>query len=177
MSDIEPQTTLRGHSASITRIVVSSKGIVFSASLDSTIRTWAVPPTSHITYSAFDISLVKNILVGHTDAVWDLALLRDDTVLVSVGAEGAAKVWDVSSGNGSGALRLTWGYTGVGGSGTAGDGVGATSVEGIKTDWKKIAVAYTDAIVKIFELETGAEVGRLQSDSTYGMLVLSPEFD
>ena len=104
------------------------------------------------------------MLVGHTDAVWDLALLRDDSLLVSGGADGAVKVWDVSIA--STPLKLTWGYNGVGEESEASFGV--TSVEGIKTDLKKVAVAYANAVIKLFDVETGAEVSRLQSDSTFG---------
>jgi striatin 1/3/4 len=104
-------------------------------------------------------------MVGHTDAIWDLALVRDESLLVSCGAEGAVKVWDV---NGNGALKLSWGYGGVGVENHS--VVGATAVEGIKTDLRSVAVAYRDAVVKIFDLETGKETARLRSDVSYGKL-------
>ena len=112
-------------------------------------------------------------LVGHTDAVWDLALVRDESTLVSCGAEGTVKVWDVS-GPGAGSLLLSWGYSGLERESTEDeegkDGPGATAIEAIKTDLKKVAVAYQNAVVKIFDIESGKEVLRLATDMTYGAL-------
>ncbi|KAF8964117.1 WD40-repeat-containing domain protein [Flammula alnicola] len=170
-TEVEPQLTLRGHSAAITRLIHSpSKQLLYSASLDSSIRIWALPNPSHTTYAPYDETRSRGELVGHTDAVWDLALVRDESTLISCGAEGAVKVWDVSGPSGGGSLKLTWGWHGV----EHGDEMhenpdtpGATSVEAIKTDLKKVAVAYQNAIVKIFDIETGKEVSRLESDMSY----------
>ena len=171
-TESEPQLTLRGHSAAITRLVHSpTRHLLYSASLDSSIRVWALPSPSHTTYAPYDESSSRGELIGHTDAVWDLALVRDESTLVSCGAEGTVKVWDVS-GPGAGSLRLSWGYAGLEREGMDGEdekeGPGATAVEAIKTDLKKVAVAYQNAIVKIFDVETGKEVSRLATDATYG---------
>ncbi|KAH0830276.1 WD40-repeat-containing domain protein [Lanmaoa asiatica] len=170
-TESEPQLTLRGHSAAITRLVHSpTRQLLYSASLDSSIRVWALPLPSHTTYAPYDESSYRGEFIGHTDAVWDLALVRDESTLVSCGAEGAVKVWDVS-GPGASPLRLSWGYSGLEREGTDGedekDGPGATAVEAIKTDLKKVAVAYQNAVVKIFDIETGKEVSRLATDGTY----------
>jgi len=145
---------------------------LYSASLDSSIRVWRLPNPNHTTYAAYDATRSKGVLVGHTDAVWDLALIRDEGVLVSCGADGAVKVWDVGLLTSAGALRLTWGYAGLGAedeneSESKDEPLGATTVEAIKTDLKKVAVAYRNAVVKIFDIDTGKEVGRLQSDMSY----------
>lgn len=171
-TDIEPQLTFRGHSSAITRLVISgSKNLLYSASLDATIRIWAMPAASHTPYSAYDALRARNMLVGHTDAVWDLALLREDTLLVSGGSDGMVKVWDLANGS-SPSLKLTWGYNGAESPESSDAEVGVTSVEGVKTDLKKVAVAYRNAVVKLFDVQTGVEVGRLQSDSTYGAFPL-----
>lgn len=101
--------------------------------------------------------------------------MRDESTLISCGAEGAVKVWDVSGPSGGGSLKLSWGWNGV----EHGDDMhenpdapGATSVEAIKTDLKKVAVAYQNAIVKVFDIESGKEVLRLESDMTYGQFIL-----
>ncbi|THH31742.1 hypothetical protein EUX98_g2438 [Antrodiella citrinella] len=163
--DVEPQLTLRGHSAAITRLVHSpSKQLLYSASLDSSIRVWALPGQTHTTYAPYDATRARGDLIGHTDAVWDLALVRDEGTLISVGAEGAVKVWDVSGPSGGGSLKLSWGYDGVDGEQDENvDAPGATAVEAIKTDLKKVAVAYQNAGIKIFDIETGKEVIRLQT--------------
>lgn len=159
---------MRGHSAAVTSLAIAlHRGIVYSASLDSTIRVWAVPPPQHSTYSPYEAATSRGELVGHTDAVWGLSLIRDGSMLVSCGADGMVKVWDVG-GVGPGSLRLSWGYGGVGvdpaSSSSEKDVIGATVVEGIKTNLKWVAVGYRDGIVKIFDVETGKEVALLQAD-------------
>jgi len=115
---------------------------------------------------------VRGELIGHTDAVWDLALVKDENTLISCGAEGTVKVWDVGCPSGGGSLKLSWRWNGLDSNSDLeieADVSGATSVEVLKTDLKKVAVAYQNAVVKIFDIETGKEQTRLQSDTTYGM--------
>lgn len=170
---MEPQLTLRGHSAAITRLIYApSKGLLYSASLDSSIRVWALPAPSHSAYAPYDESRARGELVGHTDAVWDLALVRDESTLISCGAEGAVKVWDVGGPLGGGYLKLTWGWAGLEKSDNLhedSDAPGATAVEALKADLKKVAVAYQNAVVKVFDIESGKELSRLHSDISYGM--------
>lgn len=166
--ELEPQVTLRGHSAPVTSLVIAPhRGLVYSSSLDSTIRVWAIPPPQHTTYSPYEFATTRGELVGHTDAVWGLTLLREGSLLVSCGADGMVKVWDVG-GVGPGSLRLSWGYGGVGvdsaSTSEEGDVLGATAVEAIKTNLKWVAVAYRNATVKIFEVDSGKEVATLQAD-------------
>lgn len=171
-TEVEPQLTLRGHSAAITRLIHSaSKQLLYSASLDSSIRVWALPSPSHTTYAPYDETCARGELIGHTDAVWDLALVRDESTLISCGSEGIVKVWDVSGPSGGGSLKLSWGWSGLENpdelTGETG-APGATSVEAIKTDLKKVAVAYQNAVIKIFDIESGKETSRLASDISYG---------
>lgn len=173
---MEPQLTLRGHSASITRLVHSpSKHLLYSASLDSSIRVWALPTAAHTTYAPYDSTRARGELIGHTDAVWDLALARDESTLISCGAEGSVKVWDVSGPSGGGSLKLSWSYDGLDApaegelSPDNNDAPGATAVEAIKTDLKKVAVGYQNAVIKVFDIETGKEVMKLQAEDTSGM--------
>lgn len=143
--------------------------------MDSSIRVWALPSTSHTTYAPYDSTRARGELIGHTDAVWDLALVRDESTLISCGAEGSVKVWDVSAPSGGGSLKLSWSYDGLDStvegelSPENHDMPGATAVEAIKSDLKKVAVAYQDAIIKIFEIETGKEVMKLQAEATQGV--------
>ncbi|KAK7023877.1 Striatin-related protein [Favolaschia claudopus] len=172
-TEIEPQLTLRGHSAAITRLIhAPSKQLLYSASLDSSIRVWALPAISHTTYAPYDETRARGELVGHTDAVWDLALVRDESTLISCGAEGAVKVWDVSGPSGGGSLKLTWGWAGLESAEEAqlqddADVPGATAVEALKVDLKKVAVAYQNAVVKIFDIENGKELSKLPTDISY----------
>ncbi|KAI0327158.1 WD40 repeat-like protein [Cubamyces sp. BRFM 1775] len=171
-TEVEPQLTLRGHSAAITCLVHSpSKGLLYSASMDSSIRVWALPPTSHTTYAPYDATRARGELIGHTDAVWDLALARDESTLISCGAEGLVKVWDVSGPSGGGSLKLSWSYEGLETSSDLspeGDLPGASAVEAIRSDLKKVAVAYSNAVIKIFEIETGKELMKMQVEPVEG---------
>ncbi|KAG8768877.1 hypothetical protein FRC15_004886 [Serendipita sp. 397] len=165
--ELEPQVTLRGHSEAVTSIAIAPhRGYLYSGSLDSTIRVWLIPPPQHSTYSPYEPLTAQKELIGHTDAVWGLALLREGSLLVSCSADGTVKVWDVTSI--PGALRLTWGYNGVGVDSASGsdekDVIGATTVEAIKTNLKWVAVGYNDGVVKIFDVETGKEVAALQAE-------------
>ncbi|KAI9509955.1 WD40-repeat-containing domain protein [Russula earlei] len=167
VTEVEPQLTLRGHSAAITRLIIApSKQLIYSASLDSTVRVWALPSSTHTTYAPFDPSRLRGELIGHTDAVWDLALVRDECTLISGGAEGAVKVWDVSDASGRGTLRLSWTYNGVDYDGEESDDLpGVTAVEAIKVDLKKAAVAYQNATIKIFDVVHGKELAVLHGES------------
>ena len=149
--------------------------MLYSASLDSSIRIWALPSQGHTTYAPYDETRARGELVGHTDAVWDLALVRDESTLISCGAEGKVKVWDVSGPSGGGSLRLTWGWFGLEGEDKTHeepDTPGATAIEALKSDLKRVAVAYQNAIVKIFDIESGKELSRLDSDISYGYYFL-----
>ena len=136
--------------------------------MDATIRVWALPPASHTTYASFDSSRLRGELIGHTDAVWGLTLVRDESTLISCGAEGSVKVWDVS-GQLGGTLKLSWGYTGVQADPEKHeDSPGASAVEAIKVDLKKIALAYQNATIKIFDIENGSELTLIQLQPSSG---------
>ncbi|KAF9792082.1 WD40 repeat-like protein [Thelephora terrestris] len=168
--EVEPQLTLRGHSAGITKLIhIPSRHALISASLDSSIRIWSLPPPSHTTYAPYDGSRATGELIGHTDAVWDLALVRDDNTLISCGAEGTVKVWEITAAGGI--LKLSWSYNGLNDHGEEikvegddEDTPGATVVEAVKMDLKKVAVAYQNTTVKIFDIETGKEEMKLQPE-------------
>lgn len=167
-TDIEPQLTLRGHTAAITCLVASQRGLLFSASMDASIRIWSFPPESLQPYAPFDPSYFRGELVGHTDVVWGLALVRDGSWLASGGADGMVKVWEVSDKGGQ--LRLSWGYDGAEHETPEGQEeviVPVVAVEGIKSDLRKVAVAYANCVVKVFDIESGKELAKLGTDETY----------
>ena len=163
---------LWGLLAAITRLVHSPrKGLLYCMSLDSSNCVWALPAPSHTTYAPYDATRARGELIGHTDAVWDLTLARDESTLISCGAEGSVKVWDVSGPSGGGSLKSSWSYDGLDTSSDLspeGDLPGATAVEAIKTDLKKVAVGYQNAVIKIFEIESGKELAKFQVDPVDG---------
>lgn len=101
--------------------------------------------------------------------MWDLALVRDECTLISGGAEGMVKVWEVSDPSGRGSQRLSWTYNGVDYDGEeTDDQPGVTAVEAIKVDLKKVAVAYQNATIKIFDIAHGKELAVLHGESGSG---------
>lgn len=84
-------------------------------------------------------------------------------------------MWDVSGPSGGGSLKLSWSYDGLDSTAEgeldaeSSDKPGATAVEAIKTDLKKVAVAFANAVIKVFDIETGKEVMKLQAEATQGM--------
>ena len=107
-------------------------------------------------------------------------MVRDESTLISCGAEGIVKVWDVSGPSGGGSLKLTWGWFGLEGEDETHheepDTPGATAVEALKSDLKRVAIAYQNAVVKIFDIESGKELSRLDSDISYGQFLCCISF-
>ena len=78
-------------------------------------------------------------------------------------------MWDVSDVSGCGSLRLSWTYNGVDYDGEESDDLpGVTAVEAIKVDLKKVAVAYQNATIKIFDVVHGKELAVLHGESGSG---------
>ncbi len=78
-------------------------------------------------------------------------------------------MWDVSDASGCGSLRLSWTYNGVDYDGDESDDLpGVTAVEAIKVDLKKVAVAYQNATVKIFDVVHGKELAVLHGEPGSG---------
>jgi striatin 1/3/4 len=127
----------------------------------------------------FDESLRLGRLEGHTDAIWSMALVplrvRDEALLATASADGTVKVWSTEGPSGP-ALKLSWGYGGTdadGDEGVANEVVAPTSVAVVHSDMRKLAVAYQDAVVKLFDIETGRQLLQLRSDESYGALAVS----
>lgn len=177
----DPVITFRGHSAPVTCVAISQgQRCIYSASLDSTVRVWQLPDRNLESYPPFDRSMELASFVGHSQAIWDMALLPlkvdEEALLATASADGTVKVW--STERISSPLKLSWDYFGTEPSEKAekereafkeGSGLPVpTSVDVCHSNLRHCAVAYTNAIVKIFEIETGKEVLGLKSDETYG---------
>jgi striatin 1/3/4 len=171
----EPQLTFRGHSGAVTCVVFHpSRDVVYSGSLDATVRAWKVPAgAEHSLYSPHDASLSLGVLVGHTDGVWGLAVVgaEGQRRLVSASADGTVKVWDAEKP--SPPLLLSWGYDGLETSGSAEAASDEakpvpTSVCAVGSDASLVAVAYTNSVVKLFDASSGEEVRQLETDGSYG---------
>ncbi|TKY89921.1 hypothetical protein EX895_001218 [Sporisorium graminicola] len=195
-TDSQPLVTFRGHSAAVTCLAISpNKRRFYSGSLDSSIRVWQLPDPSVEAYPPFEKTMELGCLVGHSQAVWDVALLPDrsdeEGRLASASADGTVKIWSVRSGNSTATsngeansssaapavLQLSWDYFGSDPSPStakerenlekSGTLPVPTCVEACHSDLRLVAVSYSNSVVKLFDLDTGRQVRQLKSDETY----------
>jgi striatin 1/3/4 len=171
LADSEPQITFRGHSANVTSLAVSSsQSRIYSASMDQTVRVWSLPQRERDPYAPFDASMQLACFEGHTDAIWDVSLHPLRPLLATASADGTVKIWNTDE-LGS-PLKLSWGYYGAD-SEDESKNIVPTSVDVCYSDMRKLAVAWQDSVVKLFDAETGQETLRFKSDDTYGAFNLS----
>jgi len=173
-----------------------------------------MPPRDRDTYAPFDSNLNVTRLEGHTDGVWDVCLVatagtsnsvngysptdNNKEILASASADGTVKIWDVSPQSddaraaSGGALKLSWIASGTEG---LEDNMSSkpipTSLALCQTDMTKLAVAYQDGVIRIFDTETGklvlslpapeatigeaAQINRIVSHPTLPMLITANE--
>ncbi|KAF9345218.1 hypothetical protein BGX26_003391 [Mortierella sp. AD094] len=178
--EVEPVHTYRGHTKPITSVAISAdQNKIFSASMDSTVRSWKVVPMDKEPYAALGPSLSMSSFIGHTDTVWDIKLfplsVSTSQLLASISADGALKIWDTET-KGS-PLRSSWGYNGLELSELAEpteaytSGLARlptpTSLDFCPTDLRKMVVSYSNAVIKLFDIETGKEILAFKSDESY----------
>ncbi|KAF8975792.1 hypothetical protein BGZ46_008848 [Entomortierella lignicola] len=178
--EVEPIHTYRGHTKPITSVAISAnQNKLFSASMDSTVRSWKVVPMDKEPYASLDPSLSLSSFIGHTDTVWDIKLfplsVSTSQLLASISADGALKIWDTET-KGS-PLRSSWGYNGLEQSELAEPTEAytsgltklptPTSLDFCPTDLRKMVVSYSNAVIKLFDIETGKEILAFKSNESY----------
>lgn len=91
-----PSVNLRAHTAPITSIAASkTKKVVYTASIDSTIREWKLTERDG---DAIDLhSLSGRIFEGHTNAVWGVVCTQSGK-LISVSSDSTMKIWNEETG-------------------------------------------------------------------------------
>lgn len=186
--------TYRGHTMPVTTVTLSdSLGVVISGSMDSTIRVWKLPARDHDPYAPYDSSAAIQTLEGHTDVVWDVCLLparpersqsptapnglsrRSESTLVSVSADGTAKVWEERSGRWT--LRASYS--------DFGEGVVPTCLAVDNQDYSRVMIGLSNGLVKVYsvqedkEMQTlgqeGAQVNAIVSHPTMPLVVTGHE--
>ncbi|KAF9278182.1 hypothetical protein BGZ88_000752 [Linnemannia elongata] len=178
--DVEPIHTYRGHTKAITAVAISAdQDKCFSASMDSTVRSWKLVPMNKEAFSRLDPEIPMSSFIGHTDTVWDIRLfplsISSSQLLASISADGALKIWDTET-KGS-PLRSSWGYNGLEPSEWAEPTEAYTSglaklpvptgLDFCPTDLKKMVVSYSNSVIKLFDIETGKEILAFKSNDTY----------
>ncbi|KAF9897517.1 hypothetical protein BX616_005468, partial [Lobosporangium transversale] len=172
--EVDPIHTYRGHTKAVTAVVISAdQNKCFSASLDSTVRSYKLAPMNKETYAPLDPSMTLSTYIGHTDAVWDIRLfplsISSSQLLGSISADGSLKIWDTET-KGS-PLKSSWGYNGVESKSATTNALSQlpvpTSLDFCPTDLKKMVVSYTNSVIKLFDIETGKVILTFKSDESY----------
>ncbi|KAJ2555761.1 tRNA A64-2'-O-ribosylphosphate transferase [Coemansia sp. RSA 1878] len=105
--DMAPKSICRGHLAAATSVVLGAD-CVYAGGLDSTVRAWTLPTDS--TSASDDVTGVfpAREFVGHTDAVWSVALAPRVSLLASASADATCRIWSTDSRMSSTPLCATW---------------------------------------------------------------------
>ncbi|KAI0896280.1 vegetative incompatibility protein HET-E-1 [Annulohypoxylon nitens] len=135
---IQSTRPLKGHSNTITRIVISPDGRwIASGSQDATIKIW----------------LGKNMhqkLEGHSDRINDLAFSLNSNLVASASADKTLRLWDTSTGAASHVLK---GHS------------DSVLVVLLSPDGQLIASCSNDGIVRLWNLSAGVAVGKIEGHS------------
>ncbi|KAI9617257.1 hypothetical protein H4Q26_013123 [Puccinia striiformis f. sp. tritici PST-130] len=159
--------------ASIANVAISSSPPrIYSASLDSVVSVWTLPPAEHETYAPYDPRSLLATFVGHTDAIWDMVLLplrlRDEALLATVSADGTVKVW--STDELKSPLKLSWGYHGYQDESSSSDDDQSEKLVVKNATGNSVNVTplvSPSFVIKLFELESGKVSLRLKSDESF----------
>ncbi|KAG5436977.1 hypothetical protein PCANB_001252 [Pneumocystis canis] len=163
--DIVPQITYRGHSGIVTNVCIALEiNKIFSAGIDSSIRCWKIPELQRNIYAPIDDYASPNILMGHSNAVWDLSFQAKSNLLASISADETIKLWDINYIDSSPLVSTLNFYEN---NLTKTSSVVPTSITFLNNDIRKIAVSWSNAIIKIYDIETGNCVIELRNDEIY----------
>ncbi|KAJ3286565.1 hypothetical protein HDU79_006408 [Rhizoclosmatium sp. JEL0117] len=165
--------TFRGHAGPVTSLAVSRDGSLFyTGGTDSSIRVWNLKDgnganlVDRDTYSSYGKNPQRQLIVSHTDTVWDMQLndgiTQTSPCLATASADGTVKIFDARGGAGHRLLA------------TLRDGFGGefdlnpTSIAWMPANGGRwISVVYQNALGRIFDVETGKVVLDIDSMASY----------
>lgn len=151
--DVEPLYTFRGHTGPVLCLAMTATGEqCYSGGLDGNIHCWNLPCTNIDPYDSFDPGVLTGSMEGHTDAVWGLSIQSQQLQLLSCSADGTVKLWSPTS-----KMALLSTYT------SEQDGA-PTSVDFIRDEQNRMVAAYNSAHCVIFDIETGKQLLRLETN-------------
>lgn len=143
---IEPVYTFRGHLGPVICLDLSPTGDnLFSGGHDGVVCCWNVPSSNIDQHEAYDAKVLPERLKGHGDIVWSVAYHSSDNRLVSASSDGTIKLWE--PGNFGEPLMRTIE--------PAEGGRVPTSVDFVSTEPTQLLAAYTQALARIIDIETG----------------------
>lgn len=150
---------LRGHTKPVTSLAYSrTRDQLFSGSIDATVRCWKLPTRPREKYAP--VPPTEGPVLAAGGAVWSVALLNGDSILASASTDGLVRLWNLDDAS----MIRSWGFNGP--DSTDNDPV-PTSVTACPPNERIVAVAYSNAIVKIFSIDDGHEVRTIRADATY----------
>lgn len=176
-ADVEPTITYQGHSAPITSLCVSTRhSIIFSASLDGTVRLFRLPGPDRSTYDPADTSLLLETIEPNSDAIWGVKVFGpEDESLALVAADGTIQVWNWQEKELIRKWRWEWTEEekndsfGKSGRKKLPRSPVPTALEVVHLDGKVLlAVAFQNAVVKLYDPASGDYIKRLAADETNG---------
>ncbi|XP_072354584.1 striatin isoform X2 [Scyliorhinus torazame] len=95
--DVEPIYTFRAHRGPVLCVVMSTSGEqCFSGGSDGLIQCWNAPNPNIDPYDAYDPSVLRGALEGHSDAVWGLVYSATHQRLLSCSADGTLRLWNAT---------------------------------------------------------------------------------
>jgi len=160
-------TTLRGHEAAVTCLAYSkTHNILYSGSLDASIRQWNIPSNTPSKSETVSLCL-STVLPGSEQAVWGLSLFpyngQEDMLLVSVSASGKIQLWNTSEKEPQ--PLLSWDYFGTDPAHEVQEERKSLSSIPVPTYVTKCpanlqvcVVSFTNGTVKLFNLVDGKEL-------------------
>lgn len=163
-SDVfEPLISLKGHSGAVTALEAYGSDILFSASIDKTIRVWEVSTGKHI-----------QTLEEHSEPV--TGLLCWSGHLFSCSLDGTVKVWFIDSASNQLVLNHTHNNSddASASSGDRSRGVLAICASTDLSGKPVLLVAYMNSSVRLYELPTFMERGTLFTREDVRALHVAP---
>ncbi|KAI9595439.1 WD40-repeat-containing domain protein [Syncephalis fuscata] len=171
-TEYEPRATMRGHQGAIHAVqICGNQNKCFSAGADTAIMVWNMPGTNSELYSPHDATVLRTQFIGHSDIIWDLRLqpssFEHDTrqLIASAAADGTVKLWDTYEEHSP--LRNSFSYEGA----ESGDNDLTRDINPISVDFShqntnQMIVAYGNASLRLFDIETGKLLLECQTPDT-----------
>lgn len=143
--------TLRGHTDRVRTLAISSDGLTLaSGGNDRTIKIWDLSlnntsnnapnaPNNHLTINYQRSTYLKSTLTEHIGAIYALAFLPNQNILISGSADWTIKIWDLSTNQ---VIKTLEGHQ------------GSIRALAVSPDGRTLVSGSTDGTVRVWDLKT-----------------------